>query len=112
MSRATFASASSRVSPACSTRPRTYSRRCTASHAGYSSSRSGRSVTSGGTAQLLERIETGVRALADDEVAAVGDDPQLRAQAPGVLEGVVDRQLRVAGAPEHDRGARHLLEIA
>ena len=42
----------------------------------------------------------------DHEVAAVGDDPQPRAQPAGVLERVVDRQLRVARAPDDDGRAR------
>ena len=57
-------------------------------------------------AQSLQRVDDGVRPLDDHEVAAVGDDAQLRAQPARVLEGVLERQLGVAGAPEDDDRAR------
>ena len=46
-SRSTFAWACARGMPTCSTSPRSYSARCAASHAPYSSSRSGRSAITG-----------------------------------------------------------------
>ena len=52
-----------------------------------------------------------VRPLADQQVAAVGDRPQRRAQPARVLECVVDRHLPVAGAPEDERRSADALEV-
>ena len=61
-------------------------------------------------AHLRQRVQDGMRPLDDHEVAAVGDEAQLRAEPARVLERVVERQLRVSGAREdHDR-ARDLRE--
>ena len=46
--------------------------------------------------ELLDRVEARERSLADQEVAAVGHDPQRRSEPPRVLEGVADRDHPVA----------------
>ena len=52
-----------------------------------------------------------VRALAHEQVPAVGNRPELRTQASRVLERIVDRNLAVARAPEDEHGAAHALEV-
>jgi len=56
-------------------------------------------------------VHASVRALDDQQVAAVGNRPERRAQPPGVLERVVDPHLQVPRTPEHERRAAHALEV-
>src|SRR5207253_7611034 len=59
-------------------------------------------------------IEYGARAhvgpLADQQVAAVGDQTQLRVEETRVLEAVLDRHLPVAGAEEDERRTADALD--
>ena len=62
--------------------------------------------------ELQRSPRADLRPLADQQVTAVGDHPERRVQAAGVLETVLERHLPVAGAPEDEHGAVHALEVA
>ena len=53
-----------------------------------------------------------MRALPDHQVPAIGNEAQLCTQPAGVLEGVLEGQLRVARPPDDHDGATDVLEIA
>src|ERR671933_591559 len=55
--------------------------------------------------ELLDRRCAGIGPLPDQEVTAVRDHAQRRAEAAGVVERVLQRQLVVARAPQDDTGA-------
>ncbi len=52
-----------------------------------------------------------VRPLGDQEMAAVGDHPDRCTQSAGILEPVLERNLAVARAPEHEHGAANAVEV-
>ena len=62
--------------------------------------------------QLIQRVETSVRALPDHQVPAIGNEAQLCTQPAGVLEGVLEGQLRIARPPDDHDGATDVLQIA
>src|SRR5215208_4117503 len=62
--------------------------------------------------ERLDSVRARVGPLADQEVAAVRDHPQRRAQAPRVFEGVLGGDLAVAGAPETEDGAGDPVQVA
>src|SRR2546426_11721854 len=61
--------------------------------------------------ERLERVRARVGPLADQQVSAVGDDPERRPQPPRVLEPVLERNEPVAGAPEDERRASHTVQV-
>ena len=62
--------------------------------------------------ELQRRPPADVGALADQQVPAVRDHPQRRAQPARVLETVLERHLPVAGAPEDEHRAADAVEVA
>jgi hypothetical protein len=61
--------------------------------------------------KVRDRVRARFGALADREMAAVGNRPQWRAQAARVFEGVADGKLTVPRAPENEARTADALEV-
>src|SRR6266496_2537537 len=61
--------------------------------------------------KTFDRLRAEVWAFTDQQMAAVGDHAQRRAETARELEGVGERKLVVAGAPENERPTAKLAEL-
>src|SRR5437763_16872689 len=61
--------------------------------------------------EVFDRLSAEVGAFADQQVAAVGDHSERRAEPPGELEAVGEAELIVASAPEDEGRAGQLAEL-